>query len=113
MTTETQRISGGLGGWIGHLVDSAGAIPGHYGRLFAKNRRKTIGLTVLAILAVTYPVINQTFLAPFSRNVFELPVPDDTTVTFCPAVPDALTSAFALAMSGADQCVPGFFVYGQ
>ena len=82
MTTETEGISGGLGGWIGHLVDSAGAIPGHYGRLFAKNRRKTIGLTVLAILAVTYPVINQTFLAPFSRNVFELPVPDDTTVTF-------------------------------
>ena len=80
MSVETKRIGGGFTGLVGHLVDAASAIPGNYGRLFGANRRKTIVLTVLAILAVTYPLINQVILAPFSRNAFELPLPDDTTV---------------------------------
>ena len=36
----TKRIGTGLGGWLGHLADSAAAIPGHYGRLLAQNRRQ-------------------------------------------------------------------------
>ena len=48
MTTDTKRIGSGPGGWVGHLVDSATAAPGQYGRLLQANRRKTIILTILA-----------------------------------------------------------------
>jgi branched-chain amino acid transport system permease protein len=82
MSAETKRVGTGPGGWVGHLVDSAAAAPGQYGRLLGANRSKTIILTILAIVALTYPVIYQQVLAPFSRNVFPLPVPDETTVTF-------------------------------
>ena len=34
------------------------------------------------IVAVLYPLLNTFVLAPFSRNVFSLPLPDDTVVTF-------------------------------
>jgi branched-chain amino acid transport system permease protein len=82
MTTETKRIGTGPAGWVGHLVDVASAAPGQYGRLLQANRRKTILLTTLVVVALIYPVLYQQVLAPFSRNVFPLPVPDETTVTF-------------------------------
>ncbi|MEO8437864.1 MAG: branched-chain amino acid ABC transporter permease [Chloroflexota bacterium] len=82
MSAETQRIPSGIGGWVGHLVDSAMAIPGHYRRLLDRHPRRTLALTVLGLLAITYPIIYQQVFAAFSRNVFPLPFPDETTVTF-------------------------------
>jgi branched-chain amino acid transport system permease protein len=81
-SVPSQQMPTGIGGWIGHLVDSAVAIPGHYRRLLAARRGRTIALTVLGVLALTYPILYQQFLAGFSRNVFPLPFPDETTVTF-------------------------------
>jgi branched-chain amino acid transport system permease protein len=82
MSAPTREIGTGLGGWIGHLVDSAVAIPGHYRALWAAKRNRTIILTVLGILALTYPYLYHSFFASFSRNVVPLPFPDETTVTF-------------------------------
>jgi branched-chain amino acid transport system permease protein len=82
MSADSKRISSGVGGWVGHLADSAGAIPGNYSRLLGAHRGKTIALTLLTVLALTYPIIYQQILAPFSRNVLPLPVPDETTLTF-------------------------------
>jgi branched-chain amino acid transport system permease protein len=82
MSVETKRIGSGPAGWVGHIVDVTTAIPGNYGRLWGANRRRTALLTLLGILAVSYPVIYQELLAPFSRNVFSLPFPDATVTTF-------------------------------
>jgi branched-chain amino acid transport system permease protein len=82
MSTATKQVGSGIGGWVGHMVDAAAAIPGNYGALIAKRRGRTIVLTVLGILALTYPIIYNQFLASFSRNYFPLPFPDETTVTF-------------------------------
>jgi branched-chain amino acid transport system permease protein len=82
MSTATKQVGSGIGGWVGHMVDAAAAIPGHYGDLIAKRRGRTIALTILGILALTYPIIYNQFLAGFSRNVFPLPFPDETTMTF-------------------------------
>jgi branched-chain amino acid transport system permease protein len=81
MSAETQ-IGTGIGGWVGHVVDTVTAAPRHYGRALGSRRGRTITLTILAILALTYPVLYQQILAPFSRNVFALPVPDETVTTF-------------------------------
>jgi branched-chain amino acid transport system permease protein len=82
MSADTKRVNTGVGGWVGHIADSTAAMPGHYSRLLGAHRGKTIALTVLTILAVTYPVIYQQILAPFSRTVFPLPIPDETALTF-------------------------------
>ncbi len=39
-------------------------------------------MTVLGLTAIFYPIVYNQFLAGFSRNVFSLPFPDETTVTF-------------------------------
>ena len=82
MSTVTQPVGRGIGGWIGHLVDATTAMPGHYARAFRSKRRRTVVLTILAVIALTYPILYSQFLAAFSRNVFPLPFPDETTVTF-------------------------------
>ena len=45
-------------------------------------RRRTIALSAIILLGLAYPLIHQYFLAAFSRNVFPLPLPDDTVMTF-------------------------------
>jgi branched-chain amino acid transport system permease protein len=45
-------------------------------------RGNTIGLTLLFIILILYPVIGHGPLADFSRNVFPIPFPDDTVATF-------------------------------
>ena len=49
MSTATKQVSSGIGGWVGHMVDAAAAIPGHYRDLIAKRRGRTILLTILGI----------------------------------------------------------------
>jgi len=72
----------GIGGWLSHVGEVVFGIPDTYRRELKLHRRRTISLTVLVVLLVTYPVLNSAFLAAFSRNVFPLPLPDDTVVTF-------------------------------
>jgi branched-chain amino acid transport system permease protein len=72
----------GIGGWLSHVGAVIGALPGTYRRELTIHRRRTVLLTVLVILLVTYPILNKLFLAEFSRTTFPLPLPDDTVVTF-------------------------------
>jgi branched-chain amino acid transport system permease protein len=74
--------AGGVAGWAGHLGAVLSGLPGAYRRNLAASRRRTIGLTILTLLAVLYPVINRFVLQDISRTVFPLPTPEDTVVTF-------------------------------
>ena len=82
MSATSKTVGSGFLGWVGHLADAASGFPGRYGHLLATKRRKTIALTILTVVAIAYPVLYQQVLAPFSRNVFPLPLPSDTEVTF-------------------------------
>ena len=82
MSATSKTVGSGFLGWVGHLADAASGFPGRYGHLLATKRRKTIALTILTVVAIAYPILYQQFLAPFSRNVFPLPLPSDTEVTF-------------------------------
>jgi branched-chain amino acid transport system permease protein len=80
--TSVPTVGTGFSGWLGHIGQVLSELPeGYRGRLRRK-RRQTIIVTILALLGLTYPVIHQYFLAGFSRNVFPLPLPDDTVMTF-------------------------------
>ena len=68
----------GLGGWIGHIADAIGHWPAAYRGLLASHRRRTIAVTILAVVALVYPIVNDAFLQAFSRDVFPLPLPGDT-----------------------------------
>jgi branched-chain amino acid transport system permease protein len=72
----------GIAGWLRHLGQVVSGWPGAYRLALATKRRRTIALTVLVVLAFTYPLIHRFFLAGFSRNVFPLPLPDDTIMVF-------------------------------
>jgi branched-chain amino acid transport system permease protein len=80
--TSPPPIARGLWGWLGHIGDSLTAIPGNYRAAYRRKPRQTIIVTVVVVLGLIYPILNQNFLAGFSRNVFPLPLPDDTVVTF-------------------------------
>ena len=72
----------GVMGWLQNVWRGASGWPAAYRRAYAARPRRTIALTILVVLAVTYPLINRFFLAGFSRNVFPLPLPDDTIMVF-------------------------------
>jgi branched-chain amino acid transport system permease protein len=80
-TLELPR-SGGIAGWLQHVAQSAGRWPALYRQALARRRRRTIVLTILAVFFLLYPVIYRFVLADFSRNVFPLPLPDDTIMVF-------------------------------
>jgi branched-chain amino acid transport system permease protein len=79
---EPELPQPGVVGWLSHLRTVATGWPDAYRRALATKRRRTIALTILVILAVTYPVIYRFVLAGFSRNVFPLPLPDETIMVF-------------------------------
>src|SRR5207249_2380134 len=79
---ESGRRPGGFAGWIGHVGDVLGAIPGAYRDALRTHPLRTTLLSALVILGVFYPLLNRSVLQGFSRNVFPLPIPDDTVVTF-------------------------------
>jgi branched-chain amino acid transport system permease protein len=82
MSGATETIRPGFTGWLAYLGASAAAWPGRYRDALRRRRRRTIGLTILAIVVVLYPLIGHYVLADFSRNTFPLPFPDDTVVVF-------------------------------
>jgi branched-chain amino acid transport system permease protein len=73
--------SGGFRRWFGQLGDTAASWPGFYRAALAKDRRRTILLTLLVIGVFIYPVVNDMLLQPLSRTI-PLPLPDDTVVVF-------------------------------
>ena len=80
-TAELPR-STGVAGWLQHVSHVAAGWPDAYRRALARSRKRTIVLTVVTLLFLTYPLIYRFFLASFSRNVFPLPLPDDTIMVF-------------------------------
>jgi branched-chain amino acid transport system permease protein len=82
ITPVERGETGGLSVWIARLLNSAMSWPEAYGAALRERRARTVLLTVMVILVFTYPLLNRAVLQPFSRSVFPLPVPDDTTVVF-------------------------------
>ena len=83
MSASSEAIGTGLGAWFGHVVDT---LVGDADRL-REGAPEAAGcgpsiLTVIIVLGLIYPVLHQQFLAEFCRNVFPLPLPDDTAMTF-------------------------------
>jgi branched-chain amino acid transport system permease protein len=72
----------GVAGWFQHVLQGAGRWPGLYRQALERRRKRTIVLTVITVLLVTYPLIYRFFLAGFSRSFFPLPLPDDTIMVF-------------------------------
>jgi branched-chain amino acid transport system permease protein len=72
----------GVQGWLANLFDAIVAIPGKWRESFQRAPVKTVVVTVLLALALAYPILAQYVLAPFSRNVFPLPLAGDTEVVF-------------------------------
>ena len=78
---QVQR-TGGLGAWLAHLADTVTGWPRVYRAAFRERPARTLLITALVVLVFLYPLVNRAVLQPFSRNVFPIPVPDDTTVVF-------------------------------
>ena len=75
-------IQGGVVGWLSWVGASVGSWPGQYRSALRRKRRRTIGLTLLTLAVLIYPWLNHEVLAGFGRQVFPLPLPDDTVATF-------------------------------
>ena len=82
MSTSTKAIGTGPGAWFGHIGDSMRGMERGYRAALRRRRGRTITLSAIILLGLAYPLIHQYFLAAFSRNVFPLPLPDDTVMTF-------------------------------
>jgi len=80
--TSVPTVGTGFSGWLSHIRQVLSQLPDAYRSRLQRKRRQTIIVTILALLGLTYPVIHQYVLAGFSRNVFPLPLPDDTVMTF-------------------------------
>ncbi|HEV8403931.1 MAG TPA: branched-chain amino acid ABC transporter permease [Candidatus Limnocylindrales bacterium] len=82
MSAAADTVGTGVGGWLGYVGGTLAAIPGQYMAALRRHRARTIGLTIVFLAVVLYPVIGHYVLSEFSRNVFPLPYPDDTVATF-------------------------------
>jgi branched-chain amino acid transport system permease protein len=82
MSGTTEIVGSGVGGWVGHVTSTVAAFPGRYLTALRQRRWRTLGLTFLFFAIALYPVIGHYMLIDFSRNVFPLPIPDDTVATF-------------------------------
>jgi branched-chain amino acid transport system permease protein len=82
MSSATEVIGSGPAGWLVHVGTALAAFPGRYLAALRLRPWRTLGLTLLLVAIVAYPVVGHYVLADFSRNVFPLPFPDDTVATF-------------------------------
>jgi branched-chain amino acid transport system permease protein len=74
--------SSGVAGWLQHVTKAASKWPGFYRAALARNRRRTIVLTIIVLVGLLYPLLYRFVLSGFSRSVFPLPLPDDTIMVF-------------------------------
>lgn len=72
---------GGMRRWFGLLGDAIASWPLNYRLALARNRRRTIWLTLLVLGVLTYPVLNDMIFQGITRS-FPLPLPDDTVLVF-------------------------------
>ncbi|HEV8488663.1 MAG TPA: branched-chain amino acid ABC transporter permease [Candidatus Limnocylindrales bacterium] len=72
----------GVLGWLANILDAITGIPGKWRESFRRGPVRTVALTVLLGLGVAYPILALYVLAPFSRNVFPLPLAGDTDLVF-------------------------------
>ena len=63
MSGATETIGTGVGGWLGYVGSTLGAIPGQYRAALRRKRARTLGLTLLVIVFILYPVIGHYVLA--------------------------------------------------
>jgi branched-chain amino acid transport system permease protein len=82
MSGATPTVGTGLFGWLGFVGSTLGALPDAYRRALRRRPRRTLVITGLVLFGLVYPLIGHYFLEPFSRDVFPVPVPDDTVMTF-------------------------------
>jgi branched-chain amino acid transport system permease protein len=82
MSAATRTVGNGLLGWLGYVGSTLAALPAAYGNALRRRRTRTIVLSVIIVLGFVYPLIGHYVLQPFSRDVFPLPIPDDTVMTF-------------------------------
>jgi branched-chain amino acid transport system permease protein len=79
---QARVIGTGPIGWLAYVGSTIAGLPAGYAAAFKARKGRTIALTILVVFALIYPVVNHVWLAPFSRNTFPLPIPDDTNATF-------------------------------
>ncbi len=82
MSASSDAVGTGVGAWFGHIGDTLGKMRTGYSKALRRRRGRTLGLTFIIVLGLVYPILHQQFLAEFSRNVYPLPFPDDTVMTF-------------------------------
>ena len=82
MSSTSDAIGTGPGAWFGHIGAALAGMQRAYRADLRQRRRRTAVLTMLIVLGLLYPLFDQYFLAGFSRNVFPLPLPDATVMTF-------------------------------
>jgi branched-chain amino acid transport system permease protein len=82
MSAATRTIGTGLSGWLTFVGSTLAALPGSYRSALRKRPVRTLLITALVLIGLVYPLIGHYILEPFSRNVFPLPIPDDTVMTF-------------------------------
>jgi branched-chain amino acid transport system permease protein len=82
-TSAPQTTVGtGLIGWLVYVGETIVGSPARYQAAFRKKPRRTLITTIIVVLGLFYPLLDSLFFAPFSRDVFPLPFPDDTVSTF-------------------------------
>ena len=72
----------GFFGWLELVRGSLTGLQRTWRENLRRNPRRTWLLTALLVLGLAYPLLNLYVLAPFSRNVYPLPIPGDTEVVF-------------------------------
>ena len=82
ITPVDLRDSGGLAAWFRHLGRSVADWPRNYVAQLQRRPVRATLLSVLVLVAIFYPYLNRNVFSGFSRTVFPLPLPDDTTVVF-------------------------------
>ena len=82
-TDDEHPVRPGVGGWFGHIADASPLRRDSTPRAFAQPSPPDDRADDPRDPGRALPAhLNHVLLAPFSRNVFPLPLPDDTDVTF-------------------------------
>jgi branched-chain amino acid transport system permease protein len=82
MSAKVDAIGTGPGAWFAHIGTAFAGMQRAYAADLRQHRIRTVVLTVIVVVGILFPLIDEYFLEGFSRNVFPLPFPDATVMTF-------------------------------